>query len=369
MTIGITGATGFLGASLARLIAAELPAGDRICTFGSRHAGNPLTADLGLACERLDVTDRESVFRLTRGIDVLYHVAGSVDYSRRFRQRTWRVNVLGTRNVLDAVVQNGIGRVICVSSISVMGVPAGGAAIADETNDRYAQGMNPISFAGPEDALRAVKDSERGDFRFLESMRIPYFDSKIAAFELVASYASRKDLDVVTVLPGTAVGAGDIGLSLAGLVQRVYEGRIAFTLPGGTSFVSSADVARGIRLAGERGRRGGTYIITGSDADNLSHRDFMRLAAGVAQEYFGRRCRSDFLAVPAPLAVFGARAIERLSPGTAIPEGLALAGCLVHRFRSTRAREELGYEPLVPLRDSIRACLDFTLQLAREKKT
>jgi dihydroflavonol-4-reductase len=367
MTIGITGATGFLGASLARRIAPRLPHGDKIVTFGSRHAGNPLTADLGLSCERLDVTDREAVFRLTRGIDILYHAAGSIDFSRRYRARTWNVNVLGTLNILDAAVENHIGRVICVSSICVMGAPADGAAFADETNDRYAPGMNPISFSGPQDALRAVEDSRRGDFRFLERVRIPYFDSKIAAFELALRYASREGLDVVTVLPGTAVGAGDIGLSLAGLVLRVYGSRLAFTLPGGTSFVSAVDAARGIQLAGERGRRGGTYIITGREEDNLSHRDFMRLAAEVVRECYGRRCRRDFLVVPPRLASACARAIESLFSGTALPEGLVLSGCLMHRFRSSRAKEELGYEPQVPLRDSIRACIDFTLRVIGEK--
>ena len=368
MTIGITGATGFLGASLARRIALHLSAGDRIVTFCSRHAGNPLTAELGLACERLDVTDRPEVFRLTRGIDVLYHVAGSVDYSRRFRERTWNVNVLGTRNILDAAVENRIGRVICVSSISVMGVPAIGTDFADETNDRYAPGMNPISFASPRDALRAVEDSGRGDFRFLERVRIPYFDSKIAAFELAARCVSREGLDVVTVLPGTAVGAGGGDLSLAGLVQRVYESRLLFTLPGGTSFVSAEDVARGIHLAGERGRKGGTYIITGREEDNLSHRDFMRLVAEVVRECYGRRCRGDFLVVPARLAALCARVAERLSPGAVLQEGLVLSGCVVHRFHSIRAKEELGYEPLIPLRDSIRASIDFALSATKEKR-
>ncbi len=362
MTIGITGATGFLGASLTSHVARSLPAGDRVVTFGSRTDRNPLTADLGLPCARLDVTDRSQAFRLIRDIDILYHVAGSVDYSRRFRQRTWTVNVLGTRNVLDAAMENHVARVVCVSSISVMGLPAPGAACADETNDRYAPGRNPLSFAGPQDALAAVDDSLRGDFRFLERVKIPYFDSKIAAFELAGRYATREGLDVVRVLPGTAVGAGDMHMALAGLVQRVYESRLAFTLPGGTSFVSAADVARGIALAGQKGRRGEAYIITGRDEDNLSHRDFMRLVAGVVRECYHRRCRNDFIVVPAPLAVLCGRVAERLSGGTSLPEGLALSGCVMHRFQSIRAKAELGYEPRVPLRDSIRACIDFTLR-------
>ena len=73
--------------------------------------------------------------------------------------------------------------------------------------------------------------------------------------------------------------------------------------------------------------------------------------------------------VPARLAVAGARVIESASPGGALQEGLVLSGCLVHRFQSIRAKEELGYEPLVPLRDSIRACIDFTLRVQKESHT
>jgi len=88
----------------------------------------------------------------------------------------------------------------------------------------------------------------------------------------------------VTVLPGTLVGAGDTGLSIGGLIQRVWDGHLGMTLPGGTSFVSSMDAAAGIQSAGLRGRPGESYIITGKVTDNLSYAAFMALVARVARE-------------------------------------------------------------------------------------
>jgi dihydroflavonol-4-reductase len=355
VTIGVTGAAGFLGAVLVRHLHGSGPPGGRLRLFCGRRAANPLTEDLGLEYEPLDVTAREEVFCAMRGVDLLVHLAGAVDYSRRGKRHTWDVNVLGTRNVLDAARANGVGKVVCVSSISVLGVAEPGLAMADESNDRYATGRNPVSFASADAALEAVEASLRGDYRFLDRVRVPYFDSKLASFELAMRAATRDAAPVVLALPGTAVGAGDTGAGMGALVKRVCEGSLLFTLPGGTSFVSAPDVARGLALALQRGRPGQAYILSGTAEDNLSYADFMGLVARVAAEDFGIRCRQRFVAVPAPLARAAARISESLAPSGALTEGLALSGSVTHRFGSAKAARELDYEPAVPLRESVRA--------------
>jgi dihydroflavonol-4-reductase len=366
VTIGITGAAGFLGATLVRFLHERSAGRDRIVPFCSRHVSNPLTDGLGLHYERMDVTCREEVLRQTRGIDVLYHLAGVVDYSRRGRRRTWDVNVIGTQNVLDACRENRIGRLVCASSISVLGAPAAPGGTADEGNDSYAPGRNPVSFSCPEEALRAAEDSFRGDYGFLGRVKVPYFDSKLAAFELARREAARGGVSLAIVLAGTAVGAGDTGLSIGALVERVFDGKLAVTLPGGTSFVSAEDVARGMHLAAARGGEGEAYVITGEERDNLSYRDFMRLVARVAREDFGRRCRGDFIVVPGPAAVAAARVVETVFPRASLQVGLALSGCITHRFDCRKARERLGYAPSVPLEEAVRACIAFRQSLRKE---
>ena len=361
MKIGITGASGFLGASLLTHLH-EQGGDDQILPFFHRAPGNPLTDGLRIVHEHLDVTSPQEVLEKTRGLDVLYHVAGMVSYARRARRAAWDVNVLGTRNVLAAAAANRISTVVCVSSISVLGVPGPGITFADESNQRYAPGRNPVSFASPAEALAAVDASLRGDYGFTARMKVPYFDSKLAAFEYAMRFAGQKGPRVVIVLPGTAVGPGDTAYAIGGLVHRVCEGRLRVTLPGGTSFVSSADVAQGIARAALSGRAGEAYIITGNEADNLSYRDFMILVAQEASARFGRPCFQGFRTVPAPVARTVARVAETLFPGGALQEGLALSGCPTHRFHCRKAREELGYDPRVSLREAIRACIEFNVQ-------
>jgi dihydroflavonol-4-reductase len=366
VTIGITGSAGFLGANVLEHLAGLPGRPPRIVPFYSRRSANPLTDHLHPDYEQLDVTSPGDVLRKTRHLDLLLHVAGRVDFTRRGARRTWEVNVLGTRNVLEAALANGIRNVVCVSSICVLGPVTTGGRPADERNPRYRVPGNPVSFGSPADALAAVRASLDGDWSFLRRVRVPYFDAKLAAWELAQEYHRRHRLPVVCVFPGTAVGAGDTAMAIGGLVQRVYAGRLAFTLPGATSFVAAADAARGIWLAGRAGRLGASYIVTGRDRDNLAYAEFMSLVAGVARERFGRRCRNRFLAVPTGPARTAARVAEALAPGSPLSEGLVVSGSVVHRFSSRKAGREIGYRPLVRLEDAVGDCISFNLQALGE---
>ncbi|MBN1836545.1 MAG: NAD-dependent epimerase/dehydratase family protein, partial [Spirochaetales bacterium] len=364
MRIGVTGSAGFLGANLLRHLHG---CGDgELVAFYSRRRRNPLTAEMQLADEHLDVTSAEEVLDKTRGLDLLYHLAGSVDYDRRNLRRTWAVNVLGARNVLEAARRNGIRKLVCVSSISVLGVPPAGGGLADESNQPYGSAGNPISFRGRAQALEAAAASASGDYSFGRAVRVPYFDSKLAAYELALEYYRRHELPVVVVLPGTAVGAGDVGFSISSLVSRVFENRLRFTLPGGTSFVAAEDVAAGTRLAGARGRNGESYVITGRERDNLSYRQFMQLVARVASVVYNRRVSSRFLTIPAFLGHVLAPVIGGLVPSGELNEGLIRSGCVTHRFSGRKAERELGYVPRVALEDAVRQCIDFYLDYQRE---
>jgi dihydroflavonol-4-reductase len=366
MTIGVTGAAGFLGANVLEHLAGLPGRPVRIVPFYSRRSANPLTDHLHPDYEQLDVTSPGEVLRKTRHLDILLHVAGRVDFARRSARRSWEVNVLGTRNVLEAAIANGIRKVVCVSSICVLGPAPSGGRLAGERNPRYGVPGNPVSFGSPAEALAAVQSSLSGDWSFLRRVRVPYFDEKLAAWELAQEYHRRSGVPVVCVFPGTAVGAGDTGMAIGGLVQRVYAGQLAFSLPGATSFVAAADAARGIWLAARAARPGASYIISGRDRDNLAYAEFMALVAGVARERFGRRCRRRFLVPPAGPARAAARVAEVVAPGAQLSEGLVLSGSVVHRFSSRKAGREIGYRPLVRLEDAVEDCVAFNLRASSD---
>jgi dihydroflavonol-4-reductase len=359
MTIGVTGSAGFLGANLLRLLHGVQMTDAKLLPFYSTRTGNPLTDGLSLPYVHLDVTARQEVFERTRGLDVLFHLAGAVDYSKHNLRRTWDINVVGAKNVFDAALANKIGKVVYVSSISVLGAATTPGALADETNDPYAGRENPISFRDREQALQAAHASLGDGYGFLSNVRVPYFDSKLAAYELALEYRRRHGLPVTVVFPGTAVGAGDTRFSIARLVSLVYEGKLRFTLPGGTSFAAVEDVSEGLRLAWVRGREGEGYIVTGAAEDNLSYAQFMNKVALVSRREYGRRVPRRFLTVPAALSRVAAHAARAVPPGSQLNEGLILSGSVTHRFGHAKATRELGYEPKTTLDTAIRECIDF----------
>ena len=208
--------------------------------------------------------------------------------------------------------------------------------------------------------MRASLD---GDWTFLRRVRVPYFDAKLAAWELAQEYRRRRGLPVVCVFPGTAVGAGDTGMAIGGLVDRVVAGRLRLTLPGTTSFVAATDAARGIWLAARHGRPGASYLISGRERDNLSYADFMGVVARVARQRFDRPCPDRFVAMPAEPARLVARLAEAVAPGSPLTLGLVLSGSVEHRFTSRRAGRELGYHPRQSLEDAVAECIEFNRRL------
>ena len=359
MRIGITGSAGFLGANLVKTLYRERSSREEIICFFSRRRHNPLTEKLDLNYVHLDVTSRQEVLEKTRGLDLLFHLAGSVDYLRKNARRTWDVNVLGTKNIFDGAVQNRIGKLVYASSINVLGSLGRESEPDSQTDPKYASADNPIAFTDRAGTLAAVEASIGGDYGFLRRSRVAYFDSKLAGYELALKYHREFGLPVILVLPGTAVGPGDVGVSITRLVVQTFEGKLKFTLPGGTSFVSADDAAEGIRLAAMRGQPGQAYTITGRWEDNLSYREFMKLIAEVARARYHRRISGRFITVPRPLCRPLAAIFRLLPVEGSLSEALIRSGALTHRFDGSKAVQRLGYRPRTSLESAIRSCIDF----------
>jgi dihydroflavonol-4-reductase len=321
-----------------------------------------MTDHLDLDYRHLDITCREEVLEETAGLDLLYHVAGAVDYSRKNARRSWDVNVLGTRNIFDGVIANRVPKIVYVSSINVLGTVGRQTTPAGETNPVYGVPGNPISFPDRTSTLAAVQASTRGDYRFLRHSKVVYFDSKLAGHEMAREYFEKLELPVTIVMPGTAVGAGDVGVSITELVVRTFQGKLKLTLPGGTSFAAAEDVAEGIRLAADRGRPGQGYIITGREEDNLSYRQFMEMVSRVALTRYGQHVSDRFITVPPALCRPLASILGIWPAEWSLSRALILSGIATHRFSNRKAADQLGYRPRIQLEDAIRSCIDFFLR-------
>ncbi len=227
MKVYVTGATGFIGRHVAR----EL-----------RERG----ADV--RDEWVDLLDPAGLARAVEGCDAVVHVAALYSYDAS-PPLIERVNVEGTRNVIEACVRMGVRRLVHTSTAGTCGpVPGRPATEAD---------------APPPWELA-----------------VPYKRTKLAAERLVLE-AAREGLDAVVVNPTTPVGDGDSAPTPTGrMIAGVATGRIrAYLATTGLNLVDVRDVARGHALALERGERGERYLLGGVD---LRLRDVFAAIADLA---------------------------------------------------------------------------------------
>lgn len=268
----VTGAAGFIGAHVAR----------QLCEDGADVRALVLPRDdlrnlrgLDVDVRLGDVSDRGSVARAVRGADVVFHLAAiyalwTPDGGARMR----RVNVDGTRIVLEEARRAGVRRVVHTSSIA--------------------------RFGGQGRGRRATEESPFA----LGPTRSAYAASKRAAHE-VALEAARAGQDVVLVAPCGPIGPGDVGPTPTGrLLLECLRMPIVAVTQAVTNFVDVRDVARGHLLAADLGRAGETYL--------LGHRDLaLRELAAMALRLTGRR--APIVEIPWPAARLAGRALSALA--------------------------------------------------------
>jgi dihydroflavonol-4-reductase len=308
----ITGATGFIGSHLLRLLVER---GDEVTALVRGEA------DLGVATVRGDMLDRRAVRRAMRGIERVFHVAGSTSLVRP-REEMFSVNVEGTRLVLEEALRADVERAVYTSSVAAIG-PAAPNKMADESN---------------------VWDAGR--------YAIPYVDSKHEA-EIAALRLLGRGLPLVIVNPAQVMGAGDPGRSSTVLVRRFLRRQIPAYVEGTLNIVGVHDVARGHVLADEVGQVGERYI--------LGNRNFTfdRLFADLGRI---SGVEAPPVKLPVAVAVALADAGQRL-PGIALPSPAEIrAASLNWAFSSAKAKRELGWKTS-PHED----CLEETIAWYRER--
>ncbi len=314
----ITGATGFIGSHVCRLLVER---GDEVVATVRPSSSVDELVHLGVRTRFADIRDRRSIRRAMQGVERVFHLAGSTDLAAP-RAPTFAVNVEGARIVLEEALRASIERVVLTSSVAAIG-PAPGDTVADERN---------------------LWDGGRH--------RIPYLDAKHEA-ELVAMRLVARGLPVVIVNPGHVLGPGDPARSSTAFVRRFLRRQIPAYVDGTLNVVGVEDVARGHLLADERGVPGERYI--------LGNRNFTidRLFADL-----GRLSGVQPPSVRLPVAA--ARALVRTGDQLALP-GLpspveVQAASLRWAFTSRRAKRELGWSTS-PHED----CLEATIAWYRER--
>ena len=305
MTVLVTGATGFVGAAVARrLVAAgcEVRALVRANSDRRNLDGLPVTTVTG------DLTDPASLDRALAGCRGLFHVAADYRLWVRDPGAMYRTNVEGTRAILLAAANAGVERTVYTSSVATLGTRADGQPSDEET---------PAT---------------------LGEMIGHYKRSKFLA-EVAVRKLAQRGVPVVIVNPSTPLGPGDVKPTPTGrMIVNALAGRIPAYVNTGLNVVHVDDVAAGHLLAFEHGTLGERYILGGV---NMTLREILAHVARIA----GRRAprlRLPYGAV-LPLA-YVAEGWARLSGQEPL---VTLDGVRLSRtqmfYSSARAERELGY--------------------------
>jgi dihydroflavonol-4-reductase len=311
----VTGASGFVGSAVARCL---VSAGYRVRallrpTSDRRNVeGLPLEIRIGA------LEDPTGVGSALEGCSHLFHVAADYRLWVPDPASMFRVNVDGTRRLMEAALAAGVERIVYTSSVATLGLVADGSPADETTPSRYADMIGP------------------------------YKQSKFRAEETVRALVVERRLPATIVNPSTPVGPRDVKPTPTGrMILEAASGRMPAFVDTGLNLVHVDDVAAGHLLAAEKGRVGERYILGG---DNLTLAQILAEVAAVA----GRKPPRLRLPIAPlmPLAML-AEALARLTGKEPFVtrDGLRMARKKMY-FSSAKARDELGYAPR-PARDGI----------------
>jgi dihydroflavonol-4-reductase len=296
--ICVTGATGFLGSELVRLLCKR---GEEVRALGRDEQALGRLAELGAETVRTSIEDEELLREALDGCGLVYHVAGIVAHEKRDRPRLMATNAEGARRLLE--LADPAARVVHVASIATLGPGSGPDDLIDEEH-----APPPIAST------------------------LPYSVSKIAG-ERHALEAARAGRDVVIVNPAFIIGPGDDRSGTTWPIREYVRGRLPFVVEGGLCLVDVRDVASGLVAAAERGITGERYVL-GNREGNLRHEDFFAKVGEIA----GRKRWQ--LIVPAGLAT----AVAAFIPGPVSPGYARVAHCWWY-CDPGKAERELGFTP------------------------
>ncbi len=317
----VTGATGFVGSHVARVLS-EAGADLRLLV---RSSSNPQNIQ-GLKAERVvgDLGDAASLEKAMAGCDVVFHVAADYRLWIRDPEQMYRSNVEGTRAILEAAGKNGIRRVVYTSSVATMGFTS---------NGRPADEDSPVS---------------------VEDMIGHYKRSKFRA-EQLALEAGRKGMDVVVVNPTTPVGEQDIKPTPTGrIIVDFLKKKFPAYVDTGLNLVDVAECARGHVAALEKGRSGERYILGGENLTLKQILDKLGAIAGLP---------SPSIRVPYVVAL-ATGAVDEIVTGRILKQEPRATIDAVRMSRkkmfvsSAKAERELGWKS-IPVHHALRRAVEW----------
>ena len=316
----VTGATGFIGSAVARAL---ITAGHQVRVLVRPSSDLRNLKNIDVEIIEGDLVDPDSLLHTVVGMDFVFHVAADYRLWVPDPDVLYRINVTGTRSLLEAARLADVQRVVYTSSVATLGLNPDGTP-ADEAT--------PVSLA---------------------DMIGHYKRSKFLA-EQVATEAAATGQEVVIVNPAAPVGPRDIKPTPTGqMIVDAASGKMPAYVDSGLNIVHVDDVAHGHLLAASEGKSGRRYIL---GCENMSLAEIFSAVAAMTG------ARAPKLRLPvAPLlpVAYAAEVVARVTgkPPMLTVDGLKLARKHMY-FSNQRAIDELGFCPR-PANDALRDAVEW----------
>lgn len=301
MSVAVTGGSGVVGRSIVRHLVA---AGEEVWALARSGESSETLAGLGARVVAGDLFDDDALARLLKGRSRVFHVAGVNEMCSKDPQHMWRVNVEGSRRVVEAGVGAGVERLIHTSSAATVGEAAG--------------------------EVGTESSRHRGDFLS------EYERSKTVAERLVLERSD--EIEVVSVNPSSVQGPGR-STGTGAVFLAIARGDLPLLVDATISLVDIDDCAAGHLLAAEKGTSGERYLLSGPVLS-------IRQAVSMLQRRTGQRRSPRYLRPGVVTAV--APVIDAIFSLTGRQPPLCTESARVllhgHRYDGSRATRELGLE-------------------------
>jgi dihydroflavonol-4-reductase len=309
ITSFVTGATGFVGAAVARVLSAQGHSLRLLARAGSDRRN--LQGLDNIEIVEGDLTKPQTYAEALKGCDALFHVAADYRIWVRDPGQMHQINVDGTRMLMEAALMAEVPKVVYTSSVATLGIHKDGTP-SDETT--------PVS---------------------LSDMVGVYKKSKFLAEQEVKRLIKQQGLPCVIVNPSTPIGPRDIRPTPTGrIIVEAAKGHMPAYVDTGLNVVHVDDVAEGHFLAYQNGKIGDRYILGGED---MSLGEILGFIAGQV----GRK--APVVKIPQSLLFPLAYVAEAIARRTgkepfATVDGLKMSRKKMY-FSHQKATDDLGYRP------------------------
>jgi nucleoside-diphosphate-sugar epimerase len=318
----VTGATGFVGGRVARQLRAQ--GHDVIALVRNPAKAQDLVA-AGVDVRQGDVTDKHSMRAPMTGVDGVYHIAGWYKIGVRDTSEAVAINVHGTRNVCELMLELGVPKGIYTSTLAV-------------NSDTH-----------------GVEVDEHYQFN---GQHLSVYDQTKADAHAIAEEFITRGLPLVIVQPGLIYGPGDTSSARTTLVQYLTRTLPVVPLKTAYSWAHIDDIATAHIAGMERGTPGENYFICGPTHTLLDALLLAEQITGVPAPKL--RVSPSLLKLMAAASGLVERAIAL--PALYSAEMLRVTAGVSYIGNNAKARRELGFNPR-PLREGLTETLQHELRL------